>query len=134
MTSNIFTYGSLMFPEVWRRVVRGDYRCAPASVAGYARYAIAGETYPGMIRLGDGRVEGVVYFDVAAQDVAALDVFEGAEYRRDTVTVRLQSGAVAEAATYIYLVPGRLLESPWLPESFQMQRFLDTYCGMNRQE
>lgn len=126
--SNIFTYGSLMFPQVWQRVVRGDYRFASASLAGHARLAIVGETYPGMIGRNDARVDGVIYFDVAPHDVAALDAFEGDDYRRDTVTVRLESGVAMEADTYIYIRPERLSESPWLPEAFQMQRFLQSYC------
>lgn len=126
--SNIFTYGSLMFPQVWQRVVRGDYRFASAGVAGHARFAIVGETYPGMIAQSGACVDGVVYFDVAPHDVAALDAFEGDDYRRDTVTVRLESGATVEADTYIYIRPQRLSESPWLPEAFQMQRFLQSYC------
>jgi hypothetical protein len=27
---NVFTYGSLMFPEVWNRVVHGRYQLCPA--------------------------------------------------------------------------------------------------------
>ena len=84
---HIFTYGSLMFPEIWQRVVRGDYRSAPATAPGYARYALADDTYPEMIVNEKATVEGVFYFDVDAQDVAALDAFEGSEYRRDSIDV-----------------------------------------------
>lgn len=125
---NVFTYGSLMFPEVWRRVVRGEYRSAPAVLDGHARYALAGETYPGTIARSGASVAGIVYFDVSDADVAALDAFEGSEYRRDQVQVSLASGEAADAHTYIYLLPQKLSESPWLPETFQMQRFLGTYC------
>lgn len=125
--SNIFTYGSLMFPNVWQRVVRGNYRFAPASIDGHARFAITGETYPGMIAQPGARVDGVLYFDVAPGDVAALDAFEGEEYRRDTVFVSLDSGATTEAATYIYTRPRRLSESPWRPEAFQLPRFLQSH-------
>lgn len=128
MSAHVFTYGSLMFPEVWQRVVRGDYRSAPAVLDGHARFALAGETYPGTIVRAGASVAGIVYFDVSDSDVAALDAFEGSEYRRDRVRVRLDSGALEDAHTYIYLLPQKLSESPWLPEKFQMQRFLGTYC------
>lgn len=128
---NVFTYGSLMFPQVWRRVVRGDYRSAAAVLDGHARYALAGETYPGAIARAGARIAGIVYFDVSEADVAALDAFEGSEYRRDRVRVRLASGEAADAHTYIYLLPQKLSESLWLPETFQMQRFLGTYCREN---
>jgi gamma-glutamylcyclotransferase (GGCT)/AIG2-like uncharacterized protein YtfP len=128
MSCHVFTYGSLMFPEVWGRVVRGDYRSAPARLDGHARFEIAGETYPGMVvRPGVG-VDGVLYFDVSPADIGALDAFEGVEYRRDKVKVRLASGELLEAGTYIYLLPQKLSDSPWLPEAFQMERFIGSYC------
>ena len=82
MSHHIFTYGSLMFAEVWQRVVRGSYRSAPATIVDHARYALRGETYPGMIAEAGGTVLGVLYFAVDAQDLALLDAFEGTEYRR----------------------------------------------------
>ncbi|MGZ5781655.1 MAG: gamma-glutamylcyclotransferase family protein, partial [Burkholderiaceae bacterium] len=70
MSHHIFTYGSLMFPQVWQRVVRGQYHSANAIVSGYARYTIVGETYPAIIEQAGATVHGVVYFDVDEQDVA----------------------------------------------------------------
>lgn len=128
MLTNVFTYGSLMFPEVWSRVVRGAYRAAPATLQDCARFAIVGETYPGMIEQPHASVAGIVYFDVAADDLAALDAFEGGDYQRAERDALLDSGAVARVATYLYLPAARLSTAPWLPESFQMQRFLQTYC------
>ena len=128
MSAHVFTYGSLMFPDVWERVVRGTYRNAPARLDGHARFEIAGETYPGMIVRAGAAVEGVLYFDVSPADIAALDAFEGSEYRRTTVKVTLASGEAVEAGTYLYLLPQKLSESPWLPEAFQMERFIGSYC------
>lgn len=125
---HIFTYGSLMFPEVWQRVVQGRYRFAPAAVDSYARFAIAGETYPGMVARAGATVCGVLYFDVDAFDVATLDAFEGEDYRRETVRVAPDGGGSVEAGAYIYLLPQKLLESPWEPERFQMERFIGAYC------
>lgn len=128
MPAQVFTYGSLMFPQVWQRVVRGHYRSAPAVLDGHARFALTGETYPGTIVRPGASVAGIVYFDVSDADIASLDAFEGSEYRRDRVRIRLDSGEPAEADTYLYLLPQKLSESPWLPEEFQMQRFLGSYC------
>jgi gamma-glutamylcyclotransferase (GGCT)/AIG2-like uncharacterized protein YtfP len=128
MTRHIFTYGSLMFADVWEKVVRGKYRSGAAVATGHARFAIRGETYPGMVAASGQEVAGVVYFDVVAEDLAALDAFEGEVYRRDAVTVQLASGETVDADTYIYLDAARLADAPWEPEAFQMQRFLDTYC------
>jgi len=128
MSSHVFTYGSLMFPEVWQRVVRGNYRSVAARLDGHARFEIAGETYPGMIVRPGAAVDGMLYFDVSPADMTALDAFEGIEYRRDTVKVALASGEQVDAGTYIYLLPQKLSESSWLPEAFQMERFIASYC------
>ncbi|RJF97142.1 gamma-glutamylcyclotransferase family protein [Noviherbaspirillum saxi] len=128
MLTPVFTYGSLMFPEVWNRVVRGDYRSLPATLPGHARFVLKNETYPGVIAQPGQSVAGLLYFDVSPQDVVALDAFEGDEYRRVAVGVTLDSGETVEAQAYLYLLPQKLSDSPWLPEAFQMQRFIATYC------
>ena len=128
MSSHVFTYGSLMFPQIWQRVVCGGYRFAPAVAAGFSRHKILGETYPGMIAQADCAVDGIVYFDVAPHDLEALDSFEGVEYRREQISVTLDSDETIQACTYIYLHPEKLSESPWQPETFQMARFIDSYC------
>jgi len=128
MATPVFTYGSLMFPEVWHRVVRGDYRSAQATLAGHARFALKDETYPGVVVQPESEVAGLLYFDVSAADVAALDAFEGHEYRRVPVGVRLDSGEIVDAQTYLYLLPEKLSDSPWMPEAFQMERFIGSYC------
>lgn len=125
---HIFTYGSLMFPQIWQRVVRGNYRSAPATAPGYARYALADDTYPGMIARPQTTVEGVLYFDVDAQDIAALDAFEGSEYRRDQIDVVIDSSEIVIACTYIFMAEQRLSSLPWEPQAFQMSRFIGSYC------
>ena len=129
MSSHIFTYGSLMFPQVWERVVRGHYRNTRAVLAGHVRFAITGETYPGMVAQEGAQVEGVIYFDVAHEDMAALDAFEGIDYRRDKVTVITETGESIAAHTYIYLLPQCFSGALWRPEEFQMERFIGTYCA-----
>jgi gamma-glutamylcyclotransferase (GGCT)/AIG2-like uncharacterized protein YtfP len=128
MSAHVFTYGSLMFPEVWSLVVRGDYRSTQATLHGHTRFAIDGETYPGMVTVPDGRVTGVLYLDVGDDDLARLDVFEGDDYRRINATVVDPDGASHVAETYLYLPTDRLLASPWHPDAFAMQRFIETYC------
>src|SRR5690606_9178061 len=105
---NIFTYGSLMFPEVWEKVASGRYRTAPATADGYARHPVIGATYPGMVPAAGQAVRGMLYFDVTPADVAALDAFEGGDYRIESITVRLDSGVEATAGAYIFLDPRRL--------------------------
>src|SRR5271155_1290355 len=77
-TQHLFTYGSLMFAEVWSRVVHGIYRQMPA------------------------RAEGVVYFDVSPADVASLDVFEGEQYQRQVIHVRVTGGDAIAVHAYVF--------------------------------
>lgn len=116
---NVFTYGSLMFAPVWNRVVRGRYRSAPASVAGYRRLAVRGASYPGLVRAPGADCAGRVYFGVAARDLARLDDFEGLAYRRATVCCRLLDEATpVRAAVYVFVDRRRLEPRDWDPQGF----------------
>lgn len=125
---HIFTYGSLMFPQIWQRVVRGSYRRAPAIAHDYIRLTLAADTYPGMVARAGAQIEGVLYFDVDAQDVAALDAFEGCEYERAEIAVKMPAGEIVIAGTYIFLARQRLSAVSWEPQAFQMSRFIGAYC------
>lgn len=125
---NIFTYGSLMFAQVWEKVVRGRYRAEPATAHDHARHPVIGATYPGMVPAAGQAVRGVLYFDVAPADVAALDAFEGGDYRLEPVMVRLDSGAQATAGAYIFLDAQRLAGTDWDPRAFRMREFMAAYC------
>ena len=135
MSTHVFTYGSLMFAPVWQRVVRGTYRSAAATLPQHRRFALADDTYPGMVPEPDAEVAGVVYFDVAPADLQALDHFEGEEYRRISAPVRLvppNAGALpitVMAETYLFEAVHRLSVLPWEPDAFALQRFLDSYCS-----
>ena len=128
---HVFTYGSLMYSPVWERVVTGSYRALPATVRGYARRRIAGEVYPALVDAESGdAVEGVLYLDVSAGDLAALDRFEGEAYERIAVRVEGEWGG-AEAWTYRYRELSRVEPAPWEPAAFErdgLARFLATYC------
>ena len=132
MTQNVFTYGSLMFAQVWQRVVAARYRSSPAALAGYRRFALVDDTYPGMIEAATGahagNVTGVLYFDVNDADLRALDDFEGSDYERRTVQVMAPAAGLLTAQTYVFLLPGRLAAHDWDPAAFRLERFLGTYC------
>ncbi|HWV63502.1 MAG TPA: gamma-glutamylcyclotransferase family protein, partial [Oxalicibacterium sp.] len=113
---HVFTYGSLMFPAVWRRVVRGSHRSLPAVLDGYARHAVRGELYPGIVHRPGASVEGVLYLDVNEAELAVLDGFEGSEYRRESVTVRTAADMQMVAAdAYLFLAGHRLSGEAWEP-------------------
>ena len=47
--TNIFTYGTLMYPEVMYGLVKKkDYHSEPALLTNYSRKHVKGRTYPGL--------------------------------------------------------------------------------------
>ncbi|MCG6938464.1 MAG: gamma-glutamylcyclotransferase [Gammaproteobacteria bacterium] len=131
---NIFVYGTLLFEDVWNRVVRHRYEKLPAILPGYKRLSIKGKNYPGLVKSFNSSVEGVVYFDVTAQDIKRLDKFEGRYYRKIPVRVLCKDGHKVNARAYVFNRRNRRLlgTSPWCPLNFQaryLSRFIARYRG-----
>src|SRR5690606_17156668 len=93
MAMHVFAYGTLMCHDILS-VAAGAIPppSEPAVLSGFSRHPVAGEDYPGIRRCVDARVSGLLYreFDVAA--IARLDIFEGPQYQRESVTVTLADG------------------------------------------
>lgn len=141
-TQHVFTYGSLMFERVWRTVVSGRYRSMPATLRSFRRQRVRGQDYPSLQRLpaddpcdtggAVSPVDGVLYLDVETSDIAALDAFEGADYRRVEVRVILAAAPHAPrgtvlATTYLYVAGDKVEPGPWDPGLFEREaidRFL----------
>ncbi len=133
-TRNVFTYGSLMFPVVWDRVVHGHYRSSEATIHGFQRLRIRDEQYPALVVNSNASpFTGRVYFDVSASDIARLDHFETSDYARVAIAVTLAGQALA-ADAYLTLKPEALEPREWSPEIFErdgLQSFLATYAATN---
>jgi gamma-glutamylcyclotransferase (GGCT)/AIG2-like uncharacterized protein YtfP len=131
---HVFTYGSLMFPVVWDRVVRNRYRNSEATIHGFQRLRICGEEYPALIVNADaGSLTGRIYFDVSASDIARLDHFETGDYARVAIAVTVDDNALA-ADAYLTLRPEALESAEWYPEIFErngLNAFLATYAATN---
>ncbi len=118
---NIFTYGSLMFPDVWLRVAGTPFPTRPATLPGFAAWAVRGQTFPGLAPAPQAATRGVLHLDVTTEAAARLDAFEGAFYERVQVTVRLDDGTSAPACVYL-VVPARRHELEpvlWDAETFR---------------
>ena len=137
--NNLFTYGSLMFPEVWEKLASPGYRSSLATLEGYLRRQVRGDTYP-VIVPGDAmsRVEGMLYFDLSPELLVKLDRFEGEFYLRRKIRVTAgKEGEDHEAFTYVLSEDYRhlLSEKEWDPECFRKQAldlFLADYVGFWR--
>lgn len=129
-TMHIFTYGSLMFPAVWQKVVRGDYQSSAGSVHGFRRVCVRDGTHPALLI--DPRaapIVGRVYLDVNAADIARLDHFETRNYERVLVAVTIDGGPkVAQA--YLAVNMTSLTDVDWSEKEFEesgLPIFLATY-------
>jgi gamma-glutamylcyclotransferase (GGCT)/AIG2-like uncharacterized protein YtfP len=136
---HVFTYGTLMFPEVWQAVAGRPFAHGGGHVTGFALYRVADAVFPGMLAAtGADIVQGVVYFDVDEAAIGRLDQFEDDFYRRDLVTVKCEDGRICDVAAYI--VPpenrGVLTNEAWTRDEFvargDLQKFIARFAGFGR--
>jgi gamma-glutamylcyclotransferase (GGCT)/AIG2-like uncharacterized protein YtfP len=136
---HVFTYGTLMFPEVWQAVVGRSFTSVRGVLRGFAIYRVCDAVYPGIIA-SDATcvVEGLVYLDIDAASITKLDAFEGDFYERQTIAVTCVDGS--ELSPECYVVPHAmrhaLTAEPWTAAEFvargDLQRFTDKYAGFDR--
>jgi gamma-glutamylcyclotransferase (GGCT)/AIG2-like uncharacterized protein YtfP len=99
---HVFTYGTLMFPEVWQAIVGREFAAVEGTAAGFAIYRVRDAVYPGISAASEReRVRGVVYLDVDHASLARLDLFEGDFYVRQSVWVDCADGERRAADAYV---------------------------------
>lgn len=132
---NAFAYGSLMFDEVWNKIVEGTYRRIRGSVEGYERRRLREVAYPGMIE-GTGLVPGILWLYISKEDIDRLDAFEGEVYLRRAEKILTARG---EIVAQVFLVRPKfyhlVCDDLWVPEYFAQEGldvFMTRYGGFNR--
>ena len=93
--TNLFVYGSLIYPEVWRPLVSKTYRASPAFLPHYSRHSVLFDSYP--IAFANRQACGFLgkaYFDVSLDDLRRLDEFEGPIYEKTGCEVLTPTGAI----------------------------------------
>ncbi len=129
---NIFTYGTLMIPEVMYAVTTRKFRFKNAVLRGYARFTVKGESYPGIIPVTGAATEGIVYFDVDELSLERLGAFEGDLYQRTPVRVETKKEEILNAETYVIKPEyrGYLSWKGWDVKEFiqkDLEAFLESY-------
>ncbi|MCK6452815.1 MAG: gamma-glutamylcyclotransferase [Alphaproteobacteria bacterium] len=118
--SRFFFYGTLLDPDIARRVVGRDVTLEPAWLSGYRRVRAAGKWYPILVPgTPDDTVEGAVAGRLTRSEIARLVAYEGANYRLWPIGVVLAGGASARALVFR---PRRSLKAtgePWDLASWQ---------------
>lgn len=133
-TSDLFTYGSLMCADIMAEVSGARLGCTPAELAGYCRFLVKNEQYPGVVPTQNGRVAGVVYHDISHNGWSRLDRFEGEMYDRIPVTVRYKNNIEARVYCYVFRPEfhHRLTATEWDYTAFLRNGkalFQNQYCG-----
>jgi len=130
---NLFVYGTLMYEQVWRRLVAGEFERKAAQLSGYRRLKIKNEDYPGLVR-GIGTVRGIVWLAVDRETLRRIDEFEATCYRRNSGVVIDDAGAEIPADFFVIKESFRAIveEAEWDVEEFErrgLSRFIDSYAG-----
>lgn len=133
----IFTYGTLMIPEVMYAVTTREFRFDNAILRGYARFTVKGESYPGIIPVTDTVTEGIIYFGVDELSLKRLDAFEGDLYQRTPILAEIEGGDKFNAQAYVVKPKFRnhLSSLEWNAIEFtqkHLEAFLETYSGFKK--
>ncbi|KAI9738158.1 MAG: hypothetical protein M1818_005587 [Claussenomyces sp. TS43310] len=138
-----------MAPNVLARVLNGDssiptpyLQIIPARLHDHCRYKVAHADYPGVVPRQGETVRGVYVAGLTSYNMKNLDIFEGEQYVRRRVKVKLLTvegnikgeghveGEQVGADTYIFVAGEELLEdTEWNFEEFvneKMYRWADT--------
>jgi gamma-glutamylcyclotransferase (GGCT)/AIG2-like uncharacterized protein YtfP len=95
MTARLFVYGSLLSGQPAHPLLAGARFLGPARTAAGFELVDLGE-YPALLRAGEAQVLGELY-EVSAEILAAVDVYEGCPEIYARQRIELDGGAPADA-------------------------------------
>lgn len=136
MYGHLFTYGSLMFPELLTAITGDHYQHIDAVLLEYSRFQLKNAKYPGIIASdASSQTCGRLYWRLKPRALELLDAFEGNLYERKRLQVQCANGLTAEAFVYV-VSPHKsalLSRQTWEPERFR-QRHLKNDIAVCRQQ
>jgi gamma-glutamylcyclotransferase (GGCT)/AIG2-like uncharacterized protein YtfP len=91
---SLFVYGTLQDADVQLRIIGRLVQGQPDTLDGFykSQISIEGNMYPFAVEAAGSTIAGQV-LEVTAEELAAMDAYEGDEYRR--IRVQLRSGSSA---------------------------------------
>jgi hypothetical protein len=143
-----FFYGTLMAPTVMWRVIHGTHKpeewekerttTTPALLTGYERRKVWGCDYPAITNGEGATVRGTLVKGLTDMDLMRLDIFEGSQYERKKVKVRVlpelgldenadekasEGDEMVDAETYVWVAREDELEpKEWDFEEFKREK------------
>lgn len=100
MIDKLFCYGTLMIPAIFSATSGQRAQWEPAVLAGYQRYQMRDQPYPGIVRRSGAVVSGCLYRGVVSKALDKLDSYEGEWYIRRLVKVHCSHNKVVTAWCY----------------------------------
>ena len=98
---HLFTYGTLMSPDIMHAVAGCRRDGEPALLSGFRRYAVKGADYPAIIESPEAEISGRLYRNLPSFAWQRLDRFEGNMYARLTRAVLAEDGSEILAEVYV---------------------------------
>lgn len=123
-------YNSKTVPDV----IASQHKFTPTILHGYSRRRVKWADYPGITADAEHSVFGMFAEGLTKANLAKLDYFEGAEYERRTVKVKLLEkvgdvkgegnveGEEREAQVYVFIPTQHLEEKEWDLEEFKRDK------------
>ncbi|EWM20337.1 aig2-like protein [Nannochloropsis gaditana] len=136
-----FVYGSLMSPEVVKELLGRIPPQIPGTLFGYTRWRVPDQVYPGILPgpVGKSEVPGFLVKDLLASEVEIFDAFEGDDYIKTPVTIRVSEASPHlhpgehQAWAYVWKpVPGQPLVEHWDYEKTFLPH-LEDYLASSRE-
>jgi gamma-glutamylcyclotransferase (GGCT)/AIG2-like uncharacterized protein YtfP len=112
----LFTYGTLLFPEVLRALMGRVPQSSTAYISGWRVVALKNRTYPGLVASPHGIAHGRLLTGLSAGEWRLLDNFEDPKYELRQVT--LLSGQ--DSLTYVWVDDAVACSHAWDIESFTL--------------
>ncbi len=123
-TERLFAYGTLLLPAIMHAVIGRRASGRAATLAGYARFLMGGETFPAIVPDARRETRGLLFDDITRGELTRLDAYEGDLYAQVRVEVGLDAGERADALTYVLLPEHRdqLTAKLWDRERFAAEQ------------
>ncbi|KAM0203018.1 hypothetical protein ACHAPA_011485 [Fusarium lateritium] len=140
----LFVYGTLRALPLLAWALTGDAAntaivaalARPATVHGYARYAVQHRDYPAAVKKEEPghEVDGLLLVFETRSQRRKLDDFEGEAYTPTPVLATLQDGSTVDADMYVWGGDEEALSTePWELEDFvkdRLEDWIDLFEGM----
>jgi len=119
MYQRMFVYGTLLHDDILRKLIGVVPPSQPATLQGFRRMRMLDRPWPVIRPAPAAKVSGRILTGLKRGQLRQIDRYEGKEYKRKRVRVRLPDGRHCNAWAYVAAAGGG---EPWSNESEQRHR------------